>query len=581
LIKAFFIATEIEPTLLSRVVRHCHLLASRYEFLVKEYTCQGFQVVLVTADENSRLATDDRLEFSLGQLDEKPLNWDRFLRIAIDADGLTIENDYAGTIPVFYSRRNKALVVSNIEPCVFLGSGSSLDDISYENLYGFLRYSHFLWDETVWTDIYQMLPDSRYHFSCRGDLVSTEYLETVKATDARIGLTDTQVAEEFYALNHGLVERALSDAPEIVLPLSSGYDSRIIFAVLANDRALSEKTRCFTYGSIGSIEVESSRRLCDLKGVAWDHVILPCEFLTRHYLKEVSDIFGASLHMHGMYQIEFYRKLKSDYQVPPTAHITSGFMTGVPAGQHNSLLQVTEPNEQLTDIMNRFPQSNSWSDEALEKLPAFSGKNYLEKAEERFRSAFDRFRGDLHQKTVMFDIWTRQRSFIGYYPRVFEWFCPVVSPHMCTEYANFFMSLGKDHLRNRRAVELMLLQHYPDIAKIGSNSNGLASLGSRLESGALIWSQVFGFLGLQNLLPKRYRNAPIEFDLKAVRHSGEEAFFPLFSNATEISRFNEIFGGSKTMAELYNMAAAGDPKAYARVVTLQAVALSNFLFTAP
>jgi hypothetical protein len=54
-------------------------------------------------------------------------------------------------------------------------------------------------------------------------------------------------------MNQELVKRSLSNADEITLPLSSEYD---FCCVLANDPELAKRTRCFTYGSEGSIEVE-------------------------------------------------------------------------------------------------------------------------------------------------------------------------------------------------------------------------------------------------------------------------------------------------------------------------------------
>jgi hypothetical protein len=187
-----------------------------------------------------------------------------------------------------------------------------------------------------------MLPDSRYRFTPKGKLIAEEYLETVKASESRCGHSDKQVANELFELNRALVRRSLADAEDIILPLSSGYDSRMIFSVLSNEKDLLAKTRCFTYGSSGSIEVEGGRRLSKLKGIEWHHVDLPCRFLTRRYLEDISNIFGASLHMHGMYQLEFFNEIKAKYGVSSATRLTSGFMTGVPAGQHNGLLQIND-----------------------------------------------------------------------------------------------------------------------------------------------------------------------------------------------------------------------------------------------
>lgn len=578
MIKAFFIAHKIDALMQTRSLKHCQTLACRYGFNVVEIIKNDFFIILVTSKTYDSFTKSESIEFSLGQIVNHPTQWDRFLKIKINSGGLHIENDYAGSIPVFYSQRN-GLVLSNIEPCVFLGSGSSLNDLNLENMYGFLRYSHFIWDETAWTHIKQMLPDSRYQFASNGELLSIAYLETVKVTDIRNGLSDKQVADELFELNRALVKRSLADATEIILPLSSGYDSRMIFSVLANDKSLAEKTRCFTYGSVGSIEVEGGSRLSRLKGIDWHHIDLPCEFLNERYLIDVSNIFGASLHMHGMYQIEFYEQIRTKHGISPEARITSGFMTGVPAGQHNSLLQIDDTNCRLTDAMNHFSQSAVWKDAELEKMPIFVGKCYLEKAEERFRLAFDRFNGEICQKAVMFDVWTRQRNFISYYPRVFEWLCPISSPHMCVDYANFFMSLNKNHLCNRTAVELMFLKHYPDIAKVASNSNGIASMGSQFETGLFLLSRIFNSLGMPNPLPKRFHNAPIEFDLQAVNNCKEVSFYPLLEDMSETRKFIELFGGVEMFRNLYRQSLSGDVLAYARAITFQAVTLNGLLYS--
>ena len=91
-----------------------------------------------------------------------------------------------------------------------------------------------------------------------------------------------------------------------------------------------------------------------------------------------------------------------------------------------------------------------------------------------------------------------------------------------------------------------------------------SSLGSRLETGALFCSRIFHRLGLQNLLPRRYQNVPIEFDMKAVQHCGAESFYPLLSEANEIAQFNETFGGLETMAKLYEKSVGATQKLIGR-----------------
>jgi hypothetical protein len=124
---------------------------------------------------------------------------------------------------------------------------------------------------------------------------------------------------------------------------------------------------------------------------------------------------------------------------------------------------------------------------------------------------------------------------------------------------------------------MMFVRHYPDIARVASNSNGVGALASRFETGVFMASRIFNRLGLPNPLPRRFQNTPIEFDLTALRNCGKEALYPLLADIPEIHRFAEMFGGQDLFRNLYRGALGGNARAYARIVTLQAVAITGLL----
>jgi len=222
MIKAFFISShELSDSSRAYGIRHCQLLANRHGLCVSSITRHNLHITLI-ADNDQDLADigGQDVEIVLGRTGAHPHTWDRFLRFEITATGLVVETDYVGSIPVFYSLRG-GFAISNIEPCVYLASESTLNDISYENLYGFLRYSHFIWDETAWKHISQILPDSRYTFSPAGQLVTEVNLGTVRSSESRCGFSDKQVGDELFELNRTLVRRPLADADDIVLLLTS------------------------------------------------------------------------------------------------------------------------------------------------------------------------------------------------------------------------------------------------------------------------------------------------------------------------------------------------------------------------
>lgn len=560
---------------MERAEKHLERLAQRHGYSSAKLGHGEYVIQLIYEGELTCQKNDIFLSFPIGNLGNRNLEKDRFLKVSVGDDKVEVINDYAGTIPVFYSRDKT--ILSNIEPAAVLATETTAQDISYENLFGFMRYMHFIWEETAYSHIKTMQPDSKYTFFNDSGSVDKRYLKSIEASEKFAHLSDQEVAELLNNLNIKLVISALESYDQIILPLSSGYDSRMILAALSTRSDLKEKLYCFTYGSIGSVEVEAARRLTAELGVKWDFIDLPLQFLDRGTLEDIDQIFGASLHMHGMYQLEFFREIKKRISIHPNACLTSGFMTGVPAGQHNSFLAI-DGNQPLTQAMGKFSQSKYWKNEDLEQLNIFKGQDYLNKAEQRFRQAFDRFEGSATQKAVIFDVWSRQRNFVGYYPRTLEWLIPTVSPHMSKEYAQFFMSLSKRHLDDRLAVELMFKYHHPALSKIVSNSNGLRSINSLFENGMFFISRVLRKFRLNSFLPQTYSNNDFEFNLPALRHAGEEGLYPLLSETNMVDNTIGSIIDKEAIQELYKNAFEGDSVSYQKLITLQATGFSALRF---
>lgn len=496
---------------------------------------------------------------------------DRHLVLDILPDGIRTRTDYTGSVPVFHSSRD-GWVVSNIEPATVDGSGATVEDLSTPNLFGLLLFSHFLWDETLYRHVFQQTPDSRFAFRSGSSTPQTEELRSLSSEKTRAGRPIESIAAELDALNRRLVVDALKPHAEIVLPLSGGYDSRMILAAAAEDPELRDKLKCFTYGPAMSIEVQAAKRLAKSYGVWWKHVELPCRFLERGHLEAIGEIFGGSLHFHGMYQLEFVEVLKPFLERPEEAVLTSGYMTGVPAGQHVSLM-LDGGNANLFAMFSRFGQSRRWTPASLASDVAGLSPDMVAHLETQLRKAFDHIDGDDTQKSVVCDILTRQRNFISYYPRTLEWAIPHVAPHMNPEYANFFLSLEESALRDRKAIEEMFLRFHPRSAKVFSNSNGLRSLSSGLDASLFKVAEWMRAHGMRPLIPAAWRNQPLALDKHAVAHAGRDAFWPLTDDRLLASGLGGLLHGERVEAEIA-LALAGDVGAYDRLCRLQAVAWS-------
>ena len=114
----------------------------------------------------------------------------------------------------------------------------------------------------------------------------------------------------------------------VVLPLSGGYDSRLLASAIKNRQRLV----CFTYGLSSnqsqSFEVVKAKHFANRMGLEWHPISLGNY---HNYLDEWNKSFGVSTHAHGMYHIEFYTNiLQKNNAVPP--HFLSGLIGDIWAG---------------------------------------------------------------------------------------------------------------------------------------------------------------------------------------------------------------------------------------------------------
>ena len=102
----------------------------------------------------------------------------------------------------------------------------------------------------------------------------------------------------------------------IILPLSGGFDSRLL-AYSLKDR---DDVYAYSYGlsanqkdSFEVVKAQQVAKACNLK---WKQIDI-IEFLKEKYLDEWYKLYGPSVHLHGMYQLEFYEKILRDLGINP------------------------------------------------------------------------------------------------------------------------------------------------------------------------------------------------------------------------------------------------------------------------
>ena len=243
---------------------------------------------------------------------------DRNVLISLRDNEIVIENDWLGSIPVFYNKKYQ--IVSTISNFCIKDK-----EIHKEGLANFCEFGYSVFEQTIFEDIQFMRYFSRLNIL--NDRIQIEYKNDPVLENCF--LTKKSTTEEVISLMQDYVDNVEKETVgDIVLPTSGGYDSRIL-NYLVNDKS---RIRSFTYGiskvQSKSTEVVHAKKISEIFNTKWEQI----ELENFHkYIDKWFDIYGISTHTHGMYHIEFYTKILEKYNLDNPSFL-SGIFGDVWAG---------------------------------------------------------------------------------------------------------------------------------------------------------------------------------------------------------------------------------------------------------
>ncbi len=242
-----------------------------------------------------------------------PLNntlLDRNILISFKDDKIIVENDWLGSIPVFYNKKEN--IVSSL-------SNLCLKDktIDNEGLSNFCEFGYSVFEQTMFKDVKFMRYYSKLIISDNIDIeykkdpvLDKSFLENISSENDTINLMQEYISD---------IESKIDG--DIVLPTSGGYDSRILNYFIKDKNRI----RSFTYGiskdQSKSDEVVHAKKISEIYNTNWEQIELK-EF--HKYMGKWVDVYGFSTHLHGMYHIEFYKNISQRYDFS-----SSSFLSGI------------------------------------------------------------------------------------------------------------------------------------------------------------------------------------------------------------------------------------------------------------
>jgi asparagine synthase (glutamine-hydrolysing) len=234
--------------------------------------------------ENTLYNNGVNLEFDINDLDQKLKQLNGFFSLVYKKDRVVFAAvDKLRSIPLFYCHINDDFFIS--DDVTWLKKQINETEMDIVAVEEFLLTGYVTGSDTLFPNIKQ-LKAGEYLEYIEDDnrLVVSRYFEYrhidlyTESLDKLISDMDELHVRVFKRLIKTL------DGRQAVIPLSGGYDSRLIAIMLK--RLNYKNIICFTYGKSGNNEAKISKQVADSLGLEWHHILYNEEIWKKHYESE-------------------------------------------------------------------------------------------------------------------------------------------------------------------------------------------------------------------------------------------------------------------------------------------------------
>jgi hypothetical protein len=462
--------------------------------------------------------------------DHFELPWDgRAILLWISADGQRwiMWNDWLGSIPVYHADIENGRIASTLEPVTVAAAGYGPDDFFLPGLVSLLINGHFIADWTLYKKMKTVPPDSMAVWNRKG--FSVKPLWTVQPSQSRWETGWDDLVDEMYELSHAAVADTLKSQPTWILPLSSGLDSRLIAGVAAN---IGADVHTYAWGASHTTDVVFSRQIAKTLGYPWKHIELPSDFLVK-YTQPWSDIFGSSMHFHGMYQMAFLDLIKSE----PVGLIVSGFIGDVLAGDDVNTLSVVHSTPQSVQIYDDWHVH--WGVNDMKMILKTPVDDALQQLSVEINNEINAFSGARFQNLLFLELWSRQRFFTSFQSTLSDYWRGVANPFMNRAYARFCMSLPRVALDGRRLLGDVFRRYYGPLSVIPGT---YAKEPHKLTGQYLVKQRIARKLpaSLRRGPFAGFENVPLRMDMESVQASGRTALWPIYNTWDQLREWLDV-----------------------------------------
>jgi len=325
------------------------------------------------------------------------------------------------SLPLFYAQEKGALYISD-NP-YWIEEQLPPQKFSSEHLVEYLYCGYVLGKETLHPKIFQLRAGEKLTFDKKAQtLLISDY---ILFQPARHQPADQiRLKAQWETKLEQMMERLIRslDGRPVALPLSGGFDSRLL-AILFKEHGISNVT-CFSYGSQGNKEAETSRSVANKLGFPWQFVpytpeenreLMTCgEFLS---FKQFASRYTSLPHFQDYLAVKKLDFPKETIFIP--GH-SLDFLAGSHIPLHWSSSHPISRNQLVQTLIN--VHASLWSPQKLEKkhlLPKSFSKPYTPEFIDKLLEEYTHFP---HAYYEYWDWRERQAKYIANSVRVYEFF---------------------------------------------------------------------------------------------------------------------------------------------------------------
>ena len=484
----------------------------------------GSLAVIIGSPHGSVVLKDAQYDLLSNEFE---IPWDGrviLLRVSPDGKHWTMWNDWLGSIPVFHTQIGQGRVASTLEPVTVAAAGYTPEDFFIPGLVSLLINGHFMSDWTLYKEMKAIPPDSVMDWDENG--FRARPLGTVQPSQCRWEKSWDDLVDEMYELSHRAIADVLKTHPSWILPLSAGLDSRLLAAVGAD---LGADLHLYAWGEPDTTDVVYSHQIARTLGYPWKHIYLPKDFLVK-YTPQWADLFGSSMHFHGMYQMAFLDLLKNE----PTGPVITGFLGDMLSGASVGIMDKVHSSQGSCQIFNDW-----YVDWEVKEIKSLREKNVCPFIASTVENQINAFTGPRFQKLIFLALWSRLRFFNIFQSTLCDYWRGVADPFMNREYARFAMSLPRAALDNRRLLADVYRRYYGRLAVIPGT---YAKDPFILTGKYLVKRRIVEHLPvpLHHGPFAGFDDVPLRMDMDCVQAAGKDALWPLFDAWDQLSEWLDV-----------------------------------------